>query len=176
MSSENQTPHQVSRRAVVGAAVWAVPVIAISTATPAFAAGSGTITGLAVYNSTNPPKAKAKWTKDAVVLNHAQIQYQPSGFNGVAYGDTPLTAIVTWGVVLKDASGAIVGTFVPQETVSLARSGNASYSNKEVTGLTPGATYTVVSEITSVQFPDNPLKGTTFYTPPSSAEKVITLV
>lgn len=40
MSSDTKASRPISRRAVVGAAVWATPVVAVVTATPAHATGS----------------------------------------------------------------------------------------------------------------------------------------
>ena len=172
MSSENQTPHQVSRRAVVGAAVWAVPVIAISTATPAFAAGSGTpaagptviriVTGLQV-----------RWDNTAIDFNTLQLVYDAGGFTGVRYDLTPDTATVVWRIAVRNSSDVVVGT--PIDTTSvLTRGEYKGFSGVKVEGLSKG-TYTVVSEIISVVYTPNPHSGFNFSTAPSTSTQTVTI-
>ena len=172
MSSENQTPHQVSRRAVVGAAVWAVPVIAISTATPAFAAGSGT-----QVTSSTAIKIVADLGVWGGNINFTTLQVvydaNNAAFPGVPSYETPAVATVTWRIVVKDSSGNVVAT--PYERVDeVTRYSYKSIEKQPITGL-PKGTYTVLSEIILVTYTENPYNGFQFYTGPSTSTQTVTI-
>lgn len=164
-----------SRRTILAASGWAAPAILVATATPAFAA-SETISDMATVNKYNPSVGSNAPGK--INLWSAQVWYDANVFSnkpGVGWNNTPPTAIVAWKVYVLDADDNVVGTLVQERTATLNRSGNDTASGGELTGLTSGATYTVVSEIISVTYSPNPYNGRIFLTPGSTARSQITV-
>lgn len=168
MSSEKKASRPVSRRTLVGAAVWATPVVAVIAATPAHAVGSP-VTREAVTNAQVPSVGNGN-TRGLLQLNYAAIKYDWSAW-GKQWGDVPTQAIVDWSVVVKNSAGEVVHTFKDAKSLTISRSEHIRADGFAYN--LPAGTYTVVSQITSVVYSPATVSGVTFYTAPSSSSATI---
>lgn len=87
MHHEEPRPHRVavSRRSVIGAAAWSVPVIALTVASPAHAASAGTIDASGVGLSFTGPEVSSEFTLTG------QLRFSPT-----PSAPTDVTATITW--------------------------------------------------------------------------------
>jgi hypothetical protein len=159
-----QGPSQVSRRTLIAGAAWAVPTVAVLSATPAFAASSG-LTKPAVTFAYAPNLGVAAGT---INLWSAQIWYNASAWQ---IADFPSIAHVEWRVVVKDSTGAVVATLVANRSKNLAPWANDTVSTGSVH--VPAGTYTVVAEIISVTFSPATVKTVTFHNQSLSASTTV---
>ena len=168
-AATGQTEPRFSRRQLIKAGAWAAPVIVLATASPAAAASMDTtVTAAAI---TAPvPAARVEGT-DTVVLDHASVFYDNNKWASSGQRsqiECPATATVSWRVALKRADGTVFGHFPIAATATptlridaLPMSGTAEVRTIALTGV-PAGTYTVVTEMVSVAYGPNPVKGSTF--------------
>lgn len=146
MSSDTQAPRQISRRAIVGAAVWATPVVAVVTATPALATSPG---------SANDPALSIKEILNSGLWggNGQNIQGNFTvNLTTTVPGDQRLAVITATAKLYKQDGGSWVeaGTVPVKFSHSNAGSNTVLFSGGSVTYnldggpiLTGGTTYRV---------------------------------
>jgi len=155
MSDDDTRPvSKVARRTLIAGAAWAVPTVAVLSATPAFAASSS-LTKVAI---TVPSPQANSWNDGKVHLNYAAVSYDPNAWGVSPY---PTTATVIWSVVVKNAAGTVVATLVDSRTAALGAWDRDSVASGSA-ALGSG-TYTVVTELVSVTFVPATVNAVTFH-------------
>lgn len=154
---------KVARRTLIAGAAWAVPTVAVLSATPAFAASSS-LTKVAV---TTPSPGAGFWNGE-LHLSYASVFYDPNVWGVSAY---PTTANVVWSVKVKNAVGTVVATLVDNRASAVGTWGTDSVNSGSVR-LGPG-TYTVVTEVVSVVFVPATVDSVTFHNESMSASTTV---
>ena len=135
LAASSRSP--ISRRTVIGAAAWSVPVVALTVATPAHAAsGAGALNATGVVLSFTDPQWSSEFRLSgqlalapaaaAAVDVTATITWQGTGGNSAAQGlymyqgivPGAETGIPGWTVVQGAADDQLYTTFVLRSTVA----------------------------------------------------------
>lgn len=164
MNSNDERPSTVSRRTLIAGAAWAVPTVAVLSATPAFAA-SMSLTKAAI---TVPSPQANSWNDGKVHLNYASVFYDPKIWGVSPY---PTTANVVWSVKVKNAAGTVVGTLVDNRPAALGTWGTDAVNSGEVQ--LGSGTYTVFVEVISVVFSPATVNSVTFHNDSMSASTTV---
>jgi len=165
VSSEKKASRPVSRRAVVGAAVWATPVVAVVSATPAHAVGSPKKTITDARTFVRELSAGGGSSSGTLYIWDVQIAYD-GGWSGIDYDKKPTIATVSWRVYALDSNGNHVGEFDSASNQAITMYGHVTATG-QISNL-PAGTYTVIAEITSVSYSPNPINDVMFVTIPST--------
>lgn len=155
MSDDARPVSKVARRTLIAGAAWAVPTVAVLSATPAFAASSS-LTKEAVSAAYAP---NVGTSAGKISLWSAQVKYDPNAW-GVAWNAYPTTAVVKWRVVVLNSAGTVVATLVDEHSVTLVPWGSES---KDGSVNVPAGSYTVVTQITSATFTPPTVNSVTFH-------------
>ncbi|MET0781275.1 MAG: hypothetical protein ABWZ16_07135 [Microbacterium sp.] len=163
----------IGRRQLMKAGAWAAPALLVTVAAPA-AMASSSLSKAAIEAPT--PGARFGGPNTATI-DFAAVSYKYGnwGLTGDnSQTDGPSTATVTWRVALKNASGAVFAYFpigaggATSRTDAIAKYSQSQVGNISLTGV-PAGTYTVVTEMVSVTYAPNPVKGVTFSSSPFSS-------
>ncbi len=163
MSDDARPVSKVARRTLIAGAAWAVPTVAVLSATPAFAASSS-LTKVAV---TTPSPGAGFWNGE-LHLSYASVFYDPNVWGVSPY---PTTANVIWSVTVKNAAGTVVATLVDNRPAALGSWITDSVSSGSVP--LDSGTYTVVAEVVSVVFAPATVNNVTFHNELMSASSTV---
>jgi hypothetical protein len=170
----SEAPNGVSRRTVTKAMAWAVPVIAVSTAVPAFAASQGLLTLLGTGcklpgNSNGTYKGYAfALTVENTTLNPLTVLITAITLNGESLGQTGLVNLVPTPATLDPNPFTIAPGNAFSAALLTQNAANSSNGTLSITYTIDGGTPIVVTKTVSSAPPINGASCTAF----TAAQKV----